>query len=78
MSGVLGALGLAAMYIGLQVQPAADVSSVADAIALARQQRVRLLLSFFSRLCCRCTISIIMAGLNAMMLRDPEMWYALL
>ena len=41
MCGVLGAVAVAAMQIGLQVQPVARVSSVADAIALARQQRVR-------------------------------------
>ena len=37
MCGVLGAVAVAAMQIGLQVQPVARVSSVADAIALARK-----------------------------------------
>ena len=46
MCGALGALGFGAMYIGLQVQPVAEVSSVADAIALARQQRVGARLSW--------------------------------
>ena len=41
MCGVLGAIGVAAIHIGLQVQPVANISSVADAIKLARQQRVR-------------------------------------
>lgn len=43
MCGVLGVMAVAAMQIGLHVQPVAKVSSVADAIALARQQRVRCL-----------------------------------
>jgi hypothetical protein len=41
MCGALGAVAVAAMQIGLQVAPVAEVSSVADAIALARRQRVR-------------------------------------
>ena len=41
MCGMLGALGAAALHLALEVQPVANISSVGDAIKLARQQRVR-------------------------------------